>query len=106
MTAWTPGQWVQASNGDERFWDGAGWAVGKAPPLPIQATGATAGTPGFFTPDGCETPTGAQLIGLPATPETPWTEGQYVVAAAGNELHWDGSAWALDAAPAPDSEAG
>lgn len=102
MTAWAPGQWVQASNGDERFWDGAGWQTGKAPEPPppvIQATGATAGTPGTFTPEGCEVPANNQILALVATPTEAWAPGEHVTSAGGVDFHWDGDAWALDEAP-------
>jgi hypothetical protein len=64
-----------------------------------QATGATAGIPGSWTPGG-STPPGSvatlQASGIVANPNTAWTVGQYVqtlaVGAAG-EAHWNGTAW-------------
>ena len=71
------------------------------------ATGATAGTPGSWTPTGATPPaTVADLIaGVPetvvASPATAWTTGQFVqtgTAGAPGQAHWSGSAWV--AAPA------
>lgn len=71
------------------------------------ATGATAGTPGSWTPAGSTPPSSvANLIaGTPnavtASPATAWTAGQYVqtgTAGAPGQAHWDGAAWV--AAPA------
>jgi hypothetical protein len=77
------------------------------------ATGATAGTPGAWTPTGATPPaTVADLIaGTPnvvtASPATAWTTGQYVqtqAAGAGGQAHWSGTAWV--ASPATlDAEA-
>lgn len=65
----------------------------------VPATGATAGTPGTWTPSG-STPSAdaadAIADGIVATPATPWTTGQYVqgsIAGASGEMHWDGSTW-------------
>lgn len=96
MTAWAPGQWVQASNGDEQWWDSAAWQVGKAPAL---ATGANAGMPGFFTPDGCQTPGNQLLLTLTANPGDEWQTGEHVTSFQGVDFHWDGAAWQIDEAP-------
>jgi hypothetical protein len=64
------------------------------------ATGATAGTPGVWTPGGSTPPNnaaGATSSGVVATPATAWTTGQYVqgaTAGAPGEMFWDGAAWA------------
>jgi hypothetical protein len=61
----------------------------------VTATGATAGTPGFFTPTGATTPANlAALTGITASPATAWTTGQYVVTADLLAANWTGSAWA------------
>jgi hypothetical protein len=61
----------------------------------VAATGATAGTPGTFTPAGAAAPPDAAGVGaLVASPNTAWTTGQYVQAADATQSHWDGSAWA------------
>jgi hypothetical protein len=62
---------------------------------PIAPTGATAGTPGSFTPAGATPPanlTALQGASIAATPNTAWTTGQSVNLQSGN-AHWDGSAW-------------
>lgn len=78
--------------------DGSADVPGTSPP----ATGATAGTPGSWTPSGSHPPaTVADLIaGTPnavtASPATAWTTGQYVqTATAGTpgQASWDGAAW-------------
>ena len=78
-------------------------AGGEAPPPEgVDATGATAGSPGSFTPSGA-TPA-ADLAGLSAciaSPTTPWTEGQHVILGDGSHAYWDGTAWLAGDAPAP-----
>jgi len=62
-----------------------------------QATGATAGTPGTFTPGGSTPPADvAGMTGLTANPTTAWTTGQYVqtgTPGGAGQAYWDGSAW-------------
>ena len=66
----------------------------------ILATGATAGTPGSFTPAGAQVPANrAALTGLTASPATLWTVGQYVVTADTQHSHWNGTAWTAGNAP-------
>jgi hypothetical protein len=65
----------------------------------VAATGATAGTPGTFTPSGATVPTSlAALQGaspaVVASPATVWTTGQYVPLGDASHAHWSGSAWA------------
>lgn len=61
----------------------------------VPATGATAGMPGYFTPSGATVPANlAALAGVPATPATAWTAGQYVITADKLGAHYDGAAWA------------
>src|SRR4030095_5294629 len=51
------------------------------------ATGATAGTPGSWTPAGAQAPlTRAAATGVTASPATAWTSGQYVVNRDGGVL--------------------
>lgn len=63
------------------------------------ATGATAGTPGTWTPSGATPPAtvaALQAGGVTASPNTLWTTGQFVqtgIAGAPGQAHWDGSAW-------------
>lgn len=62
------------------------------------ATGATAGTPGTWTPAGSAPPPDAAGAGaVVASPTTAWTTGQYVqgsTASTPGEMYWDGAAWA------------
>jgi len=62
----------------------------------IAATGATAGAPGFYTPQGATVPaTLAALTGITASPATAWTTGQYVITADLLAAHWSVSAWVV-----------
>lgn len=67
------------------------------------ATGATAGTPGTWTPSGSAAPADAASAGsVTASPTTAWTTGQYVhgsTSGTAGEMHWDGSAWVAGKAP-------
>ena len=70
-------------------------------PDEADATGASAGIPGAFTPAGGVRPYDlAALIeaDLDASPGTAWTTGQYVVLGDGSRAHWSGTAWVADAA--------
>ena len=70
----------------------------------VPATGATAGTPGSFTPSGSTPPADtAALIAssITASPTTAWTTGQYVQTATsgvGGRGYWNGTAWVAGAA--------
>lgn len=68
-----------------------------APPPPPPSTGATAGTPGTWTPPGSTPPANAAAAGgVVASPLTDWTIGQYVqgsTAGAAGEMNWSGAAW-------------
>jgi len=64
------------------------------------ATGATAGTPGTWTPAG-SVPR-AKLSAMPgctATPGTAWTTGQHMVMGDANHCYWNGTAWTAGNAP-------
>lgn len=67
--------------------------------VPISpARGATAGTPGTWTPVPSAPPaTLADLTGaspaITATPTTAWTTGQHVLLGNGAKAHWSGTAW-------------
>jgi hypothetical protein len=70
--------------------------IGQMTPLgrPIEATGATAGTPGAFKPDGATAPAGlTSMTKIKASPATPWTTGQRVVLADKTEACWSGTNW-------------
>jgi hypothetical protein len=70
---------------------------------PLRAAGATAGTPGSFTPAGAMVPNNfADLNATPAitaSPATVWTTGQYVSLQDGSRAHWSGTAWVAGAKP-------
>jgi hypothetical protein len=60
-------------------------------------TGATAGTPGGYTPApayGPEDLAALQAGSVTASPTTAWTAGQYIVLEDGSYAHWNGTAWA------------
>jgi hypothetical protein len=63
--------------------------------LGVEATGATAGIPGTFTPTNSYAPLDlAGMSGVTASPNTAWTTGQYVTLRDGSKAHWTSSAWA------------
>lgn len=58
------------------------------------ATGATAGSPGSFTPGGSTAPANlAAMSTVTASPTTAWTTGQYVVLGDNSHAKWNGTAW-------------
>lgn len=66
-------------------------------PAESASAGATAGTPGTFTPLGSNRPddlAALQAGGVVASPATAWTTGQYVVLEDGSKAHWTSAAWA------------
>jgi hypothetical protein len=66
------------------------------------ATGATAGTPGSFTPSGASAPAdlaALQAGSVTASPASAWTAGQYVDLGDASDAHWNGTAWATGIAP-------
>jgi hypothetical protein len=64
------------------------------------ATGATAGTPGSFTPEGSTVPANlAAMASVIATPTSAWTTGQNVVLGDASTAYWDGDSWAAGQAP-------
>lgn len=61
-----------------------------------EPTGATAGTPGVWTPtDSYPRMDLADLVANPVTasPNTAWTAGQYIVLQDDSYAHWNGTAW-------------
>lgn len=84
------------------YWDESYPPSIYAPPI-IPATGATAGTPGSWTPAGSTPPSSVATIGaVVASPATPWTAGQYVqtgTAGTTGRASWSGTAWVGGAAP-------
>lgn len=81
---------------------GASWTqrMGKiAATVAPQATGATAGTPGTYSPAGAAQPaTIAGMGSVTAAPATAWSTGQYVLTGEGH-AHWNGTAWTAGDAP-------
>jgi hypothetical protein len=71
----------------------------------VAATGATAGSPGSWTPGGSTPPNDAAdatTDGIIASPTTAWTTGQYVQGSTvglPGQMYWDGSAWVSGQAP-------
>jgi hypothetical protein len=71
------------------------------------ASGATAGTPGTWTPVGSTPPSNAaaaNAAGITASPATTWTTGQYVqgsTSGSTGEMYWDNTAtdWVAGRAP-------
>lgn len=73
----------------------------KAPQGATLATGATAGTPGTWTPPASlpifnQSGMSASIV---ASPLTAWTVGQHVVLGDSNKTHWNGTAWIAGQAP-------
>lgn len=71
------------------------WAYAVTPLGGIVATGATAGTPGTYTPAGADLPVSISAMTgvVTASPGTAWTSGQGVLLDDGTQVHWSGSAW-------------
>jgi len=75
-----------------------GWTE-EAPP-PATATGATAGSPGAWTPAGSTAPADLAACGaVVATPATAWATGEHVVLGDASSAYWDGTAWIAGIAP-------
>lgn len=73
---------------------------------PVEATGATAGTPGAWTPSGATAPDDVatlQASGIQPEPDLDaWTTGQYVqtlVPSTPGQAYWDGDSWVAGMAP-------
>ncbi|QWQ42098.1 hypothetical protein KME66_14595 [Streptomyces sp. YPW6] len=70
------------------------WSYAITPLGGVVATGATAGTPGTFTPAGSNVPYGlTDLSGVTASPATAWTSGRYVVLGDATRAFWDGDSF-------------
>lgn len=70
-------------------------------PDEADATGATAGIPGVFTPAGGVRPydlAALVLADLDASPSSAWTTGQFVYLGDGSKASWSGTAWEAGAA--------
>jgi hypothetical protein len=78
---------------------GAFDATGALAPV-VAATGATAGTPGTFTPAGAVKPANIGAMGaITAQPATAWTTGQHVVLGDATKAYWNATAWVAGQAP-------
>ncbi|QJD50662.1 major tail protein [Streptomyces phage Issmi] len=76
------------------------WTYAITPLGASVATGATAGAPGSFTPDGSVTPANlAAMASVIATPTSAWTTGQYVTLGDASKAYWDGDSWMAGQAP-------
>jgi hypothetical protein len=92
LTTWVTGAHVIVGDTSKVHWNGGAWASGESTGLP---TGATAGTPGVFTPAGRLTPYNlAAMTGITANPATAWTTGQHMVLGDGSKAFWNGTTWA------------
>ena len=72
------------------------YAVTPLGAVSTPATGATAGDPGIWTPDGAVAPAdidALQAAGITADPSAAWTAGQYVVLGDSTQTHWSGVDW-------------
>jgi hypothetical protein len=99
---WNPGEYVVTATGAKYYWDGKQWQAGitpepDAPEVPTLATGATAGSPGVFTPDGSIIPD--SMYGVSPHPVTRWSSGQYIVTSTNEEFYWNGKSWTVGRAP-------
>ncbi|ATI18799.1 major tail protein [Streptomyces phage Diane] len=71
------------------------WTYAITPLGASVATGATAGAPGSFTPEGSTVPANlAAMASVIATPTSAWTTGQHVILGDASHAHWDGDSWA------------
>ena len=95
--------YVHVGNDAEGRWIYSAGLPGRwSPPPqgPTAATGATAGSPGTFTPSGADVPADlAAMTGIVASPATAWTTGQHVVLDDASQAYWDGAAWVAGVAP-------
>lgn len=70
------------------------WTYAITPLGGLLATGASAGTPGSFTPEGAAAPADlAALSSVIATPTAAWTAGQHVILGNASKAFWNGTAW-------------
>ncbi|MFI5861811.1 hypothetical protein [Streptomyces sp. NPDC051546] len=70
------------------------WTYAITPLGGVLATGATAGSPGSFTPDGAVVPANlAAMAGVTAAPTTKWTTGQHLVLGDASKAYWNATAW-------------
>lgn len=70
----------------------------EPPPIP-PSTGATAGTPGSWTPAGSVPPADLAAANALGYTGPAWTTGQFVILGDASEAHWNGSAFVAGRAP-------
>lgn len=105
VAAVSRGNRPSTGNDDPGFDNFALTGVGQVLPIPnptlapaTPATGATAGTPGVFTPAGSMVPanlTALQAGSVAASPTAAWAAGEHVVLGDTSRATWDGSAWVV-----------
>jgi hypothetical protein len=99
-TDWTVGQYILLADGSHAFWSGETWAEGNAPVTVVDATTATAGTPGTFSPSGATVPGNLALMeDITASPTTLWTIGQYVELGDSTRAYYTGTVWHAGTSP-------
>ncbi|QPB09844.1 major tail protein [Streptomyces phage Sentinel] len=71
------------------------WTYSITPLGASVATGASAGTPGTFSPEGSVVPAnlGAMASVIPTPSAAAWTTGQHVILGDGSKAYWNGTAW-------------
>ncbi|MEX1655516.1 hypothetical protein ABZ960_20405 [Streptomyces pseudovenezuelae] len=70
------------------------WTYAITPLGASVASGATAGSPGSFTPEGSLAPANlGAMASVIATPTSAWTTGQYVTLGDASKAYWDGDSW-------------
>lgn len=75
------------------------WALTPLQAAP-NATGATSGKPGGFTPQGAATPDNINLLAsVKASPLTKWATGEFVNLGNASTAFWDGTVWVAGKAP-------
>jgi hypothetical protein len=78
-------------------------SVLNPPPPVVLPTGATAGTPGAWTPPGCDVPSSlAEANALGLSLGAAWSGLTYVELDPTGSVYWTGTAFALGVAPALD----
>ena len=72
----------------------------KVPTGAVLATGATAGTPGTWTPPDSVPAFNVGAMGsITASPTSAWTVGQHVITGDSNHAYWNGTGWQAGNAP-------
>ncbi|MEU7643353.1 hypothetical protein [Streptomyces huasconensis] len=75
------------------------WTYAVTPLGGTVATGASAGTPGSFTPVEAVAPADfVALASVIATPTAKWATGEHVVLGDGSKAAWDGTKWVVGTA--------